>query len=138
MLRALVRRFVTLVVALVVGAPLVLGPASAWALDALGSGPVHACACGMKQGECGCPECARVLAQRKADDTPTGYRTFKRACDDDAPATPLTPLPPAAPALAALNLPPCPAARALPAPVAILRTRDRAPPPPPPPRALDV
>jgi hypothetical protein len=138
MARALVRQLMMLIATLVVAAPLVFGPAFAWALDELGGGPVHTCACGMKQGTCGCPECARLTAEKKAEDAPTAYRTFKRACNDDAPATPAAPLPPAVAALASIAPPPTPVARAVLAPVLVLRTRDRAPPPPPPPRALAV
>jgi len=138
MARVAARQLVKLFAALVVAAPLVFGPAFSWALTTLGAVNEHTCACGMRQGECGCPECARLTAQKKSDDAPKPYRTFKRTCDDDAPTAAAASLPIATPPLAALTLPPCPVARALPTPEAVVRTRDRAAPPSPPPRAARV
>jgi hypothetical protein len=134
-MRALVRHLVLLVGVLAVAAPLVLGPAFTRALQALSGGPEHTCACGMRQGKCGCPECARITAQKKAENAPTAHRTFKRTCDDDTPTIPIAPLPPAGPPGTEIFPPRPVVAHTLPTVAHVLRARDRAPPPPPPPRS---
>jgi hypothetical protein len=137
MARAVVRHAVALVAALVVAAPLVFGPAFAWALHAMGGEAEHLCACGMKQGTCGCPECERLTAQKQAEkkDAAIPYRTFKRACSDDDDTTiPVSPLPPAVPSVLAAAPPKTPVLFTAIAPAAAVVSRDRAAPPPPPPR----
>lgn len=47
----------------------------------LGGDVSHKCACGMKPGTCGCPECARLEKQRQDDERPRPYPVFKPSCD---------------------------------------------------------
>jgi hypothetical protein len=78
--------------------PVALGPARMTIERALGGEPSHACACGMKRGTCGCPECERLEAQKQKIGKSVAVRS---ACEDDdgfvrAPAAPLV-TPPNAP-----------------------------------------
>jgi hypothetical protein len=67
-------------------APMLLGPGSAWVLRALGGAPEHQCACGMKPGTCGCPECARIEHERSEAKRPLPYAALRSTCEDsDAP-----------------------------------------------------
>jgi hypothetical protein len=78
-------------------APLALGPALAPLVAELGGASDHACACGMKPGTCGCPECALLagLEQDAVASVPATDATLAtfRACDDHGRA----PLPYATP-----------------------------------------
>jgi hypothetical protein len=81
-----VRFAVLLATSAVLLAPLLLGPGSAWALRALGGTPEHHCACGMKPGTCGCPECERIEHERNEAKRPLKYAALRSSCDDsDAP-----------------------------------------------------
>jgi hypothetical protein len=78
--------------------PVALGPARTPIERALGGEPSHACACGMKRGTCGCPECERVEREKE---TVSKHIAVRNACEDDdgfvrAPATPLVIVPNAA------------------------------------------
>jgi len=71
-------RFVFLLAIL---APTWLGPAMTPLVAALGGAPEHHCLCGMKRGECGCPECDALEHARAHDhDGLPGIRT---TCDTD-------------------------------------------------------
>ena len=62
-------------------APVWLGPALA-PLNAAADAATHVCACGMKPGTCGCPECAQL--ERDRHDQFRSHRySIKRTCDDD-------------------------------------------------------
>jgi hypothetical protein len=75
-----------LVVLLVVLAPAWLGPAMSPLVAALGGAPEHHCLCGMKRGECGCPECEALEHARAHDED--GMPGIRATCDSDgiAPA----------------------------------------------------
>ncbi len=66
--------------------PLALGPALSPLATALGA-PAHLCACGMKEGTCGCPECERQLGM--TPDGPLGQSAHAvlRSCDDHGRGT---------------------------------------------------
>jgi hypothetical protein len=81
--KSLVRLACLLAAACALAAPVLLGPATGAVLHLLGAEAVHHCACGMKPGECGCPECARLEERRRDDAQPTAFRVIKPACDDD-------------------------------------------------------
>jgi hypothetical protein len=125
----------TLAVGLLLAAPMLLGPAAPWALRALGGEPVHRCACGMKQGKCGCPECADLEHARAQAKKPSARPTVKSTCDDDAPPMPnASPLPRATePSVVAAMPPSFELVEPSEAPDA-LRPRGREAPPTPPPR----
>ncbi len=72
--------------------PLALGPALAPLTRALGVAPEHACACGMKPGTCGCPECERLLREGDAP-VPTTHATLG-SCDDHGSRSLASALPP--------------------------------------------
>jgi len=132
---ALLRRLV-LVIGLVL-APLALGPAFSPLVMALGGGPDHLCACGMKQGTCGCPECEQ-LASPDAHPTAPLTHAVLGSCDDHGRGS------------IAGGLPPC----VVPASLAVLTYRSSrlvpvtqdpvvnahsgGPPPTPPPRPLEA
>jgi hypothetical protein len=86
--------------AFVVMLPVALGPARMTIERALGGEPSHACACGMKRGTCGCPECERLEQEAKR---PSKHVAVRSTCEDDdgfvrAPAMPIV-TPPNAPPL---------------------------------------
>lgn len=48
--------------------PMALGPAGThWVVQWMGGVATHHCACGMKPGTCGCPECARLEAEKLSE-----------------------------------------------------------------------
>jgi hypothetical protein len=49
----------------------------------------HVCKCGMKPGKCGCPDCAKLEEERRAERAPSPLPVLRLHCDDDAPAMPL-------------------------------------------------
>ena len=82
--------------------PAALGPARMTIERALGGEPSHTCACGMKRGTCGCPECERLEEAKKHVGKHVAIRS---TCEDDdgfvrAPATPIV-TPPNAPLVVA-------------------------------------
>ena len=88
------KRLWSLVVSLfVVLGPLWLGPAMAPINAALGAHD-HVCACGMQAGTCGCPECAEMERERRAEHEATAVPVLKGSCSDDDGAAPGSPLPP--------------------------------------------
>jgi hypothetical protein len=74
---------VVLATAAVLAAPLLLGPGSGTILRALGGADEHRCACGMKAGQCGCPECERLEHARQLEaDALRGHAVMRSTCDD--------------------------------------------------------
>jgi hypothetical protein len=97
--RGLVSATVGLVCALVLLAPMLLGPAIGPLTQAMGGEAKHLCACGMVAGTCGCPECARLERQHRRDEAPKAYPVLKSQCaGDDAPVA-FAPLPVVGPAM---------------------------------------
>jgi hypothetical protein len=89
-----VRYAVSVVTLIAVAAPCALGGATGPLVRALADAQEHVCKCGMKPGTCGCPECAKLERERRADHAPSPVPVLKRHCDDEAPAMPLgAPLP---------------------------------------------
>jgi hypothetical protein len=131
------RRFLHLLVvttaAVVVAAPLLLGPAFGAALRALGTSSVHHCACGMEPGRCGCPECEQAEAERQRD-RESPVVVIRSSCDDGVVLPAARALPPSV-MTTALALPPQPS------PFMLLRRSSGRPPsvsirpPTPPPRS---
>jgi hypothetical protein len=80
-LRRALRLTIVVLGALLLFAPIWLGPATGIAVRALGGADEHRCACGMKAGKCACPECARLEAQSHDDDGPR-LPVLKSTCDD--------------------------------------------------------
>lgn len=73
-------------------APVWLGPAMGPLVRALGGAVTeHACACGMKRGQCGCPLC---VAEEKARLYESKHITVRTNCNDDgvAPVVAIAPL----------------------------------------------
>jgi hypothetical protein len=130
--RRLVRLVCVLVTALVLAAPLLLGPAMAPVMRALGGDPSHHCACGMGPGKCGCPECEHAGDIGQDREHPT-LRTS--SCDEGGTALPSFSALPAA-VLPHLFRVPAPSATDThdPLALAILSPRGRVRPPTPPPR----
>ena len=88
--------------AFVVMLPVALGPARMTIERALGGEASHTCACGMKRGTCGCPECERLEQVKKHVGKHVAVRS---TCEDDdgivrAPAVPIV-TPPNAPLVVA-------------------------------------
>jgi hypothetical protein len=84
--------------AFVVMLPVALGPARTTIERALGGEASHACACGMKRGTCGCPECERIEQEAKRT---AMHVAVRNACEgDDGLARP-----PAAPIVTPPNAP---------------------------------
>jgi len=73
-----------LVILLVLVAPTWLGPAMTPLVQALGGVAEHHCLCGMKRGECGCPEC-EALEHARAHDR-AGLPGIRTTCDSDGVA----------------------------------------------------
>ena len=127
----------SLVVALFVAlGPLWLGPAMAPLNAALGA-RTHVCACGMKAGTCGCPECAkkesRLHDAAAREHAENARPILKSTCSDDDDALPSSALPPCVlPAsISAVREPVSKALRAPPS-LGTAATWFRAPPTPPP------
>jgi len=80
----------TVVLALLV--VVALGPALGPLVRQVAASDEHACACGMKPGTCGCPECARLLAQDDAFHLPSRVDALG-SCDDHGLGPLPTPLP---------------------------------------------
>jgi len=98
--RQLVSTAVGVVLALVLLAPMLLGPAAGPLTQAMGGEAKHLCACGMVEGTCGCPECARLERQRHRDrdEAPKAYPVLKSQCGGDDVPVAFAPLPVVAPA----------------------------------------
>jgi hypothetical protein len=141
-LRAHVRRVVATAfafgVAIVLLAPLLLGPAVGPITRALGGEPEHRCACGMVQGQCGCPECARIEHQRQRENAPRPYPVLKSRCGGGDAAVTFAALPLAVPPHVAVLLPAPARDIATPQPPNAPRTHPAEAPPTPPPRAAAV
>jgi hypothetical protein len=91
---------------LAVLAPMLLGPALGPLTRALGGTDEHRCACGMVQGECGCPECEALEHQRLREHAPRPYPVLRSQCGGDDVASGFAALPPALPLRVAFVLPP--------------------------------
>ncbi len=134
--RRIVHLAVVLATAAVLAAPLLLGPGAGALLRALGGADEHRCACGMKAGQCGCPECER-LEQRKQLEAEVlrGHAVLRSTCDDHAAALGGAALPVATAPVASV-LPRVPfELRTLVVPHEPDPSLERARPPTPPPRA---
>jgi len=82
-LRRDARALVVMVLVLPFAAPVLLGPATALILHAVGGEVEHQCACGMKRGTCGCSECAQIEHDRRESKAAVHYVALKSSCDDD-------------------------------------------------------
>jgi hypothetical protein len=135
--RVALARTLGFALALVLLAPLVLGPAIGPVTRALGGEAKHLCACGMIAGTCGCPECEKAERQRHRDDT-RSYPLAKGQCGGDDTPVAFAPLPDVAPAPVSLTIP-APAVRAA-VPEPMPRWASAAPvaPPTPPPEEAVV
>jgi hypothetical protein len=92
--RRLLHLFVVTAAALVVAAPLLLGPALVAALHAVGASVAHRCACGMQPGRCGCPECEAIEAEHRQD-RESSVAVVRSSCDDEGLLPGARALPPA-------------------------------------------
>lgn len=129
------RYAVSVVTLIVIAAPCALGAAMGPMMRELGEAQSHTCKCGMQPGKCGCPECARLEDERRAEHRQTPEPALKRHCDDDAPAMPLgAPLPSGVLAATTTDLLSVPAGDRQPiaAGVAFVPSADLEPPTPPP------
>lgn len=80
--RRWLHRVVAWAVAFVMCVPVLLGSAYVPAMQALGLGATHACACGMEKGTCGCPECEE-LEKGEAHAREVGISIAKKTCRDE-------------------------------------------------------
>jgi hypothetical protein len=79
-LERLVRRAAVMAAAVLFALPVLLGPATPVAVALLADAvTAHHCACGMKAGRCGCPECEESARRL---DGPTGPVVRRFSCDD--------------------------------------------------------
>lgn len=85
-MRRLARGAVLIAVLMLALAPSWLGPAMGALARSFGA-LEHVCACGMVQGKCGCPACARIERQLH-DERSSLLATLKATCDDDDHAVP--------------------------------------------------
>ncbi len=92
----------------VVVLPIGLGPGTSNVTRWLGGEPEHACMCGMKRGTCGCPECERLEAERRADARVSKLVTVHRTCERDDGTVPAPELPVGAPSVAGIDVAPAP------------------------------
>jgi hypothetical protein len=134
--RMALARTVGLALALVLLAPILLGPAIGPVTRALGGEAQHLCACGMIAGTCGCPECEKIEHQRHRQNLPRAYPVIKGQCGGEDTPVAFAPLPNVAPASVSL-LVPKPAVRVvMPLPIPRWASLDPVEPPTPPPEDL--
>ncbi len=131
--RAILARAFGLAVALVLLAPILLGPAIGPITHALGGEAKHLCACGMVAGTCGCPECEKAERQRHREDAPKAYPVAKSQCGGNDTPVAFAPLPLAAPAEGCPLLPKVTAEVNLPVPTQPWASLEPIKPPTPPP-----
>lgn len=81
--RRLLRDVCGLCLALVLMAPILLGPALGSVLQAIGAHLEHRCECGMVRGKCGCEEC-EVAESERLDRKQSAVPVIKTACKSDA------------------------------------------------------
>jgi hypothetical protein len=139
-LRQWIRLVCAVVTLVVIAAPAALGAGADPVLRLLGDANNHVCKCGMPAGKCGCPACERAERERLSEHRSEAAPTFKRHCDDEAPAMPLgAALPAGVLAAASAAALPVPRGDRLPvaAATASLFTTEQ-PPPTPPPRIAPV
>ncbi len=77
--------------------PIALGPATSTVTRWLGGEPEHKCMCGMKRGECGCPDCEKLEAERRADHREHATAMIRSGCEDDDGFVRASPIPVAVP-----------------------------------------
>ena len=123
--------FIVFVIAL----PIALGPATSTVTRLLGGELDHHCACGMKRGQCGCPECEHLEASRRDAKRVHKHLTVRRSCEDDDGVARAPNLPLATPVLAGFVLVPAPSVTFDAEPIPELRTQLSKQPSTPPPRA---
>jgi hypothetical protein len=126
---------VRLVLALAVAAPMLLGPALSPLVSSL-AGDVHLCACGMKAGTCGCPECEMQEHARLRERAPRAYPVLRGPCSPENLALRFAPLPAATPAGLAPLLLPSPSSQAPSPEPPLALSIDPAEPSSPPPRSF--
>jgi|HubBroStandDraft_2_1064218.scaffolds.fasta_scaffold133171_3 hypothetical protein len=136
--RRLLETVLALAVALAVLAPMMLGPAFAPLARALGGDGEHRCACGMVQGTCGCPECARIEHQRVREHAPFPYPVLRSQCEGDEVAPGFAALPVALAAPEGLVIARAVEARVLPIRPPQALSRESSEPTTPPPRDATV
>jgi hypothetical protein len=136
--RRYLETLVALAVALAVLAPMMLGPALGPLTRALGGTDEHRCACGMVQGTCGCPECARIEHKRLHDRAPVPYPVLRSQCEGDEVAAAFAALPLAIEAPVGFVLAPAPEASVAPLRPSEALSRDATEPATPPPRHAAV
>jgi hypothetical protein len=102
---------VTLVIALALLLPMVLGPALVPLARAWGGVDSHVCACGMARGTCGCPECEKLEHERLREHAPRPYPVLRAYCGGDEVASGYSALPPATPLPKGVLLPRSPRER---------------------------
>ena len=123
-----------LLVGLMLAAPMMLGPATSWALRTLGAAAEHTCLCGMRLGTCGCPECDDLAKSYLSTKKPSALPVVRRDCEDDDDAPRGGALPQVI-APAALAFVASPVEVPVAAPLSVtLQPRGREEPPSPPPR----
>lgn len=83
-LHRMLETLAALTLALALLAPMMLGPSFGTFVRALGGEADHKCACGMPEGTCGCPECARIEHQRLRERAPARYPVLRSQCDGNA------------------------------------------------------
>jgi hypothetical protein len=118
-----------------IAVPSALGAAMGPVLRQLGMRNEHMCMCHMPAGKCGCPQCARLEAERLRERRVDAVPTWKKGCEDDGSATLFASLP--------ATIPPRSALVPLPTSELVFDVRsdrsppclDRGPPTPPPRRA---
>ncbi len=123
--------FIVFVIAL----PIALGPATSTVTRFLGGELEHHCACGMKRGQCGCPECEHLEHARRDAKRASKYVAVRSTCEDDDGLVRAPNLPLAAPLVAGFVLASASSVAFDPEPIAPLRTRLSKEPSTPPPRA---
>jgi hypothetical protein len=105
----------------------------------LGAAEVHQCACGMKKGACGCPECERLEAQNEADqERLREHAILRSSCDNGTGVPGVSTLPAfAAPFTSLLPARPFAVADAI-RETPLITSRNRGPPPTPPPKPVQT
>jgi len=114
--------------------PIALGPATSTVTRLLGGEPEHKCMCGMKRGECGCPDCEKLEAQRRADHREHTYAMIRSGCEDDEGFVRAPPIPVAVPLRDAVLVMPAPSETVFIVSIAALESQLSREPSTPPPR----
>ncbi len=124
-----------LAVATLLAAPLLCGNAfGAW-LRVVAPAVAHTCACGMKAGTCGCPDCERMERAHLEERAPKPYRVLRSQCDDDGEMVPTGTVPPSTIASPAFVVAPSESRLIASRPLTSPESRERREPAKPPPRS---